>query len=100
MKLSNRVAMTAIQLNYTPGGEVNDRFIDFYAARARGGAGLIIIGGAEINDQASGIDMMVSIKDDRYVLGLSRYAEAIHREGGKTAIQLYMAGAYSFCGLR
>jgi len=27
--------------------------------------------------------MMVSIKDDRYVPGLSRYTEAIHREGGK-----------------
>jgi len=55
MKLSNRMVMTAIHLSYTPGGEVNDRFIDFYAARARGGAGLIIIGGAQINDQASGM---------------------------------------------
>jgi 2,4-dienoyl-CoA reductase (NADPH2) len=100
MQLSNRVVMTAMHLNFTPGGEVNDRFIDFYAARARGGAGLIIIGGAEIDDQASGIDLMLSIKDDRYVPGLRRYTEAIHQAGGKTAVQLYMAGAYSFCGMR
>ena len=85
MSLANRVVMTAMHLNYTPGGEVNDRFVDFYAARARGGAGLIIIGGAEINDQSSGIDMMLSIKDDRYVPGLRRYTDAIHRERGKTA---------------
>jgi 2,4-dienoyl-CoA reductase (NADPH2) len=100
MELANRVVMTAMHLNFTPGGEVNDRFIDFYAARARGGAGLIIVGGAEIDDQASGIDLMLSIKDDRYVPGLKRYTEAIHQEGGKTAVQLYMAGAYSFCGMR
>lgn len=100
MSLANRVVMTAMHLNYTPGGEVNDRFINFYAARARGGAGLIIIGGAEINDQSSGIDLMLSIKDDKFVPGLKRYTEAIHNEGGKTAIQLYMAGAYSFCGMR
>ena len=27
--------MTAMHLNYTPNGEVTDRFIDFYATRAR-----------------------------------------------------------------
>lgn len=100
MHLANRVVMTAMHLNYTPGGEINDQFIDFYVARARGGAGLIIIGGAEIDDQACGIDFMVSIKDDKYIPGLKRYTDAIHAVGGKTAVQLYMAGAYSFCGLQ
>ena len=100
MSLSNRVVMTAMHLNYTPNGEVTDRFIDFYATRARGGAGLIVIGGAEINDQASGIDLMLSIKDDRYIPGLQRFTEAIHRNGSKAAVQLYMAGAYSFCSIK
>jgi len=98
--LANRVVMTAMHLNYTPVGEVTDQFVNFYAARARGGTGLIIIGGAEINDQASGIDLMVSIKDDRFIPGLARFTDAMHKEGAKTAVQLYMAGAYSFCGLR
>ena len=100
MSLSNRVVMTAMHLNYTPNGEVTDRFIDFYATRARGGAGLIVIGGAEINDQASGIDLMLSIKDDRYIPGLQRFTEAIHGNGSKAAVQLYMAGAYSFCSIK
>ncbi|MBI5569948.1 MAG: FAD-dependent oxidoreductase [Desulfomonile tiedjei] len=100
MALANRVVMPAMHLNYTPGGAVSDQVINFYAARARGGAGLIIIGGAEINDEASGIDLMLSIKDDRYIPGLRSFTEAIHREGGKTAVQLYMAGAYSFASLK
>jgi 2,4-dienoyl-CoA reductase (NADPH2) len=91
--------MPAMHLNYTPKGEMSDRFIEFYAARARGGAGLIIVGGAEIDDEACGLDML-SIKNDSYLPGLRRFTEAIHREGAKCAVQLYQAGAYSFCGLK
>ena len=75
------------------GGRGHRPSIEFYTARARGGVGLIVVGGAEINDQASGRDLMLSIKDDRYLPGLRRLANAIHREGAKTAIQLYMAVA-------
>jgi len=100
MTVSNRVVMTAMHLNYTPSGTVTDRFIDFYRARARGGAGLIVIGGADINDQASGMDFMLSIKDDSTIPGLKRFADAMHEEDVKCAVQLYMAGAYSFCGMK
>ncbi len=100
VSLDNRVVMTAMHLNYTPTGDVTDRFIDFYRARARGGVGFIIIGGADINDQASGMDFMLSIKDDRNIPGLKKFVDAIHSEGAKCAVQLYMAGAYSFCGMK
>lgn len=92
--------MTAMHLNYSPNGEVTDQFINFYEARAAGGAGLIIVGGAEINDQAAGIDLMLAIKDDKYIPGLKRFTDRIHQYETKVAIQLYMAGAYSFCGLK
>ena len=98
--LPNRVVMTAMHLNYSPNGEVNDQFINFYEARAAGGAGLIIVGGAEINDQAAGIDLMLSIKDDRNIPGLRSFTDRIHEYETKVAIQLYMAGAYSFCSLK
>lgn len=100
ISLANRVVMPAMHLNYTPTGEVTDRFIDFYTARARGGAGFIIIGGADINDQGSGMDFMLSIKDDKTIPGLTRFVDAIHEEGAKCAVQLYMAGAYSYCHMK
>lgn len=100
VELKNRVVMTAMHLNYTPNGLVNDKFVDFYSARARGGTGLIVVGGTEINDQSSGIDLMLSIKDDSFVPGLKHFTEAIHTAGAKVAVQLYMAGAYSFCSLK
>lgn len=92
--------MTAMHLNYTPKGEVTDQFVNFYAARARGGTGLIIIGGAAIDEQASGLDLFLSIMDDRYIPGLARLTDVIHKEASKIAVQVYMAGAYSYCGLQ
>ncbi|MFH0959163.1 MAG: NADH:flavin oxidoreductase, partial [Pseudomonadota bacterium] len=100
VELKNRVVMTAMHLNYTANGQVNDQFIDFYVARALGGTGLIVVGGAEINDQSSGIDLMLSIKNDSYLEGLKKFTDAIHETETKVAVQLYMAGAYSFCSLK
>jgi len=100
MTVPNRVVMTAMHLNYTPNGKVNDTFLEFYRERAKGGAGLIIIGGAEINEQACGLDFFLSIRDDSCIPGLKTLTDAIHYEGSKIGIQLYMAGAYSFCGLK
>ncbi|MCP4665036.1 MAG: hypothetical protein GY849_01615 [Deltaproteobacteria bacterium] len=53
MVIRNRIVMTAMHLGYTPEGEVTDRLIDFYAARAKGGVGLIIVGGCPIDEQGS-----------------------------------------------
>ncbi|MGC8494264.1 MAG: FAD-dependent oxidoreductase [Syntrophobacteraceae bacterium] len=100
MTLANRVVMPAMDLNYAHKGEVTDQLVNFYAERARGGAGLIIVGGAAIDAQASGMDCFLSIEDDRFLPGLSRLTDTIHREGSRVAVQLYMAGAYSICGMR
>ena len=59
MSLPNRIVMTAMHLGYTPDGEVTDRFIDFYIERAKGGVGLIIVGGCPI-DEYGGMSSMVS----------------------------------------
>ncbi|MEW6350749.1 MAG: FAD-dependent oxidoreductase [Thermodesulfobacteriota bacterium] len=100
MSLRNRVVMTAMHLNYTPTGEVTDQFVDFYRARSKGGVGLIIIGGAGISPEACGLDAMLSIQDDRFVPGLTRVVNAIRTEGAASAVQLYHAGAYSFCAMK
>ncbi|MBI5523014.1 MAG: FAD-dependent oxidoreductase [Desulfarculus sp.] len=94
MTLRNRIVMPAIHLNYTPGGKVSDQLVAFYAERAQGGAGLLIVGGCVINDMSGG-PVFVSIKDDRDIEGLSRLAEAAHDHGAAIGVQLYMAGAYA-----
>lgn len=97
IELKNRVVMPAIHLVYTPEGEVNDMLVDFYVERARGGPGLIIVGGCPIDD-VSGMHGMTAISDDRHVPGLSRLAAAVHDGGAKIAVQLYQPGRYAFSG--
>jgi 2,4-dienoyl-CoA reductase (NADPH2) len=94
MALKNRIVMTAMHLGYTPGGTVTDRLVEFYALRARGGAGLIIVGGCTI-DAWAGMADMISIKDDTLLPGLERLASAVKAGGAKIAAQLYQAGRYA-----
>jgi 2,4-dienoyl-CoA reductase (NADPH2) len=94
MVLKNRIVMTAMHLGYTPGGQVTDRLVGFYALRARGGAGLIIVGGCTI-DPWAGMADMISIKDDTFLPGLERLASAVKGGGAKIAAQLYQAGRYA-----
>ncbi len=94
LELPNRVVMTAMHLNYTPGGKVSDRLVAFYEERARYGLGLAIVGGCTI-DEYSGSPDMLSLKENCDKEGLQRFAEAIHQAGGKICAQLYHAGGYA-----
>jgi len=94
MELKNRIVMTAMHLGYTPEGKVTDRLIDFYALRAKGGVGLIIVGGCVI-DEYGGMSSMISIHDEQYVPGLKKLVDAVKGNGAKIAAQLYQAGRYT-----
>lgn len=43
VELKNRIVMSAMGMNQSDDGFVNDTVIEHYTARARGGAGLIIV---------------------------------------------------------
>jgi 2,4-dienoyl-CoA reductase (NADPH2) len=94
LEIRNRIVMTAMHLNYTPDGKVNDRLIAFYQERAAGGAGLIIVGGCIIDDYA-GATWMVDIRDDSLVEGHAALVRAIKKHGAAVACQLYHAGRYA-----
>ncbi len=87
LDVKNRIVMTAMHLGYTPDGEVTERLVEFYTARARGGAGLIIIGGCTI-DALAGMSNMVAIYEDRFLPGLERLAREVKAHGAGVALQL------------
>jgi len=93
LEIKNRIVMTAMHLGYTSEGFVTDRLVDFYSARARGGAGLIIVGGCAIDDLGSMPDM-IFMDHDRYIPGLKRLTDEVKAGGARVAAQLYQAGRY------
>jgi 2,4-dienoyl-CoA reductase (NADPH2) len=94
MQLKNRIVMTAMHLGYTPQGEVTDQLVEFYAERARGGAGLIIVGGCPI-DEYGGMVGMIGLSHDGFIPGLERLTRTVKQGGAKIAAQLYQAGRYT-----
>ncbi|MBI4773911.1 MAG: NADH:flavin oxidoreductase [Deltaproteobacteria bacterium] len=94
MDLRNRMVMPAMHLNYCTDGTVTDRLVRFYEERAKGGVGLIIVGGCLV-DEWSGGQTMVGLDKDEYIPGLKALTAACKAHGAKVAAQLYMAGAYA-----
>ena len=94
LTLHNRLVMTPMHLGYCPSGEVTAQLIEFYRLRARGGVGMIIVGGCGI-DQIGNMTDMIQLDDDRYIPGLQNLTDAIHSEGASVIAQLYQSGRYA-----
>jgi 2,4-dienoyl-CoA reductase (NADPH2) len=60
MEISNRIVMPAMNATMAVNGIASDRFLNFYAERARGGAGMIIVGGTNVSKLAKGMPSQIS----------------------------------------
>lgn len=98
MHLRNRIVMPAMHLHYTPEGSVTEKLIDFYAERAAGGAGLLLVGGCGIDPYSAG-KQIIGLDDDRFIPGLKRFTDAVHAHGACVGAQLYHAGRYAHAAL-
>lgn len=94
LTLPNRIILSALDLAYCPDGQVNERLINFYEERARGGAGLVMIGGTAI-DAAGVYGGFVSIHEDSYIAGHTELTGRVKKHGARIGLQLFHSGAYS-----
>jgi 2,4-dienoyl-CoA reductase (NADPH2) len=95
LEVKNRILMPAMHLNMARNQEVTDPLVDFYAERARGGAGMIVVGFATI-DALSGSATNIGAHKDEFIPGLARLAEAIKENGARSSVQISHAGRYNF----
>ncbi|MDR1659232.1 MAG: NAD(P)/FAD-dependent oxidoreductase [Desulfovibrio sp.] len=68
-------------------GRVSRDYRDFYLARARGGVGLIVLGGVFVHPDGRGFGRQLGIHDDATVPGLSHLVETLGRHC-RTAVQI------------
>lgn len=94
MEVRNRILMPAMHMNMAANYAVTNRLVDFYAERARGGAGLITVGYATV-DELSGSPWNIGAHLDEFVPGLARLAAAIKDNGARASVQLNHAGRYN-----
>lgn len=101
MELTNRIAVSAMGVSLSEDdGTVGERLIAYHEAQAAGGAGLIISGVAGVAWPVGAVALgQTAISEDRFIPGLARLTERVHRHGAKIAAQLHMGGlvaGYSF----
>jgi len=96
--ISNRIVMPAMHLNLANNGFITKKLTDFYVERAKGGAGLLVVGGCYVDIYGKGLPSMIAVDDDKYLQKLTEFTEEIHNanEDVKICCQLYHGGAYAF----
>lgn len=91
--LPNRIVFPACQTNYaTSDGFVTERLLRMYEKLAKGGSGLIIVGGVAVSDNGIPNTNALKINHDKYVSGLKELFSLIKENGAVPATQLLHAG--------
>jgi 2,4-dienoyl-CoA reductase-like NADH-dependent reductase (Old Yellow Enzyme family) len=102
VEIKNRIVMPPMTTRMADEeGFVTDETIAYYLARVRGGVGLITVEMAAPEKAGRHRRREVGIYDDRFIAGLTRLVDAIHRGGAKASIQLGHGGGHTrvdICG--
>ena len=94
--LRNRVIMPAMTTRLADAeGFVTDDSIAYYAARARGGVGLVTVEMAAVERAGRHRKHELGVFHDRYLPGLTRLVGTIHDHGARASIQLGHAGGHT-----
>jgi len=95
LSLKNRIVMAAMGCGglAQPDGRLSPRGIDHFAARAKGGTGLIITGFLRVTRELEQMPDKAFIRnlvvdDAMYLTWLNELADAVHDYGAKIAVQL------------
>lgn len=84
--------MSAMDLGFTTDGAINDQIINFYRERAKGGVGLIVVGGCYPEMNGKVWKSIIGLDKDEFIPGLKRLTDVIHRYDVRVAAQLLHAG--------
>ncbi|MCB0508556.1 MAG: NADPH-dependent 2,4-dienoyl-CoA reductase [Chitinophagales bacterium] len=95
-KLKNRVLMGSMHTNLEEERNGYEKLATFYAERAKGGAGIIVTGGFAPNWEGWLKPFAGRMSNRNHVKNHKIVTEAVHREGGKIALQILHAGRYAY----
>lgn len=91
VRTKNRILKTGAHPGFFPfeGGNIQDKAIDYHETLAKGGAGIVTVGGCPL-----GIPPVVgfSMDDDKYLPGMTRLVEAIRKHDCPAFVQMFHLG--------
>ncbi|HEY0186641.1 MAG TPA: 12-oxophytodienoate reductase [Cellulomonas sp.] len=94
LELTGRIVMAPMGVGRSPGGVPSPAERDYLRRRAAAGVGLIITGGAFVDDPAAAHHpLLPRMAGDPALEAWDRTVEAVHDAGGRIMVQLMHAGA-------
>ncbi|MGL5011074.1 MAG: NADPH-dependent 2,4-dienoyl-CoA reductase, partial [Paracoccaceae bacterium] len=93
--LPNRVLMGSMHTGLEEAGDWR-RVAAFYAARARGGAALIVTGGMAPNREGGVFPGAAGLFSSADIANHAGVTAAVHDAGGRIAMQILHAGRYAY----
>ncbi|SIS66568.1 oxidoreductase [Phaeovulum vinaykumarii] len=94
-RVENRVMMGSMHTGLEETGDF-DRVAAFYAARARGGAGLMVTGGMAPNREGGVFPGAAGLFTAADIANHQRVTRAVRGEGGRLLMQILHAGRYAY----
>ncbi|MFD6285928.1 FAD-dependent oxidoreductase [Streptomyces sp. NPDC060205] len=94
--LPNRVLMGSMHIGLEEAEHGFKRMAEFYAARARGGVGLIVTGGIAPNEAGRPYEGGAKLTTEAEAEQHAEITAAVHREGGRIAMQILHFGRYAY----
>lgn len=96
LELPNRIVFAATSSELADkDGFVGDDLVEYYAERARGGTGLLVVEATYVEQEGKRLHHNAMLHDDCFIPGLRKVVEATHAEGAKVALQLNHGGRES-----
>ena len=91
-EIRNRILSTGHQTYLAKGGLPGEDFVAYHEARARGGAGLIIVEAARFHATGFTDSPELIVASDDCIPGLKNLADSVHRHGAKIFGQISHSG--------
>ena len=94
--LKNRITMSAMPTGFScTNGFVSKKMVSYYAKRAQGGASLIVVEGAAVEDRGKIYLSQLMASNETYLSGLNELAEGIKKNGSLAVLQLQHGGRFA-----
>ncbi len=92
-KVKNRIVFAPISGNWADrDGLVTQKIIRFYKEEARGGCGMIVIGGVAVNPEAKGTNNSLMLCNEKHAAGFRRIAASTRKDSCFISVQLMHVG--------
>ncbi len=98
MTAKNRLLMSAMSINFgvDDAGNVTEQLTEYFVARAKGGTGMMLVGGGAVHPTGLELPHLPTLWDDACIPALEKMTDAVRPFGSKFGVQLMHGGRQSY----